>query len=246
MAHPIPLPNDADLTRERGDLVAQADALTVSSQSEYESAARFLVAIKALLAKVAETFDPVVLAAHRAHKAAVEARRKHADPLEAAEWRVKTTMARYLTEQERLRREEAARLEREAREAEARRIAAERREYEEARLKAAEALEEAGMHEEADAVLSEPMPEPDPIPPPPPSPTIARPTAAGIAVRETWSAEVTDLAALVRAIAAGQAPLTLVRASSAALGQWARATKGSVAIPGVRVVSGTGIAARTS
>lgn len=244
--NPIQLPNDAELARERGDLVAQVEALAITCQPEYELAASFLGWIKALLARVGETFDPICQAADRAHKLAVAKRREHAEPLQRAELRVKAMMSRYVDAENRRIRDEAARLEREAREEEARRRAAEREAEEAARLAEAEALAAAGMHAEADAVLDAPMPEPDPIPPPPPPPTIARPTAAGISVRETWSGEVTDLAALVRAIADGRAPLTLVKADPVALGAWARSTKGTVAIPGVRVASGTGIAARAS
>lgn len=46
--------------------------------------------------------------------------------------------------------------------------------------------------------------------------------------------------------AEGTAPLTLLRVDPVSLGSWARATKGTVLIPGVRVSSGTSVAARAS
>ena len=245
-AQPIPLPNDADLARERGDLVAQAEALAITSQLEYELAALFLGDVKALQRRVGETFNPICAATDRAHKLATAKRKEHAEPLERAELRIKATMRHYVQSEERRIREEATRLEREARELEAKCRAEERKAEETARLAEAEALEAAGMGHEALALLSAPMPEPDPIPPPPPHTTIARPTASGISTPVTWHAEVTNLRELVLAIAAGKAPLTLVEASITELRHYARATKGSVAVPGVRFVDKLGISSRAS
>lgn len=247
MAQPIPLQNDTErLSSAVAPWPDRARALVVHDEAGYEGAAVLLREIKGLRGEIEATFGPIIAKAHAVHREACAQRKKHEAPLELAETAIKRTMGAYVLAEERRAHEDQARLDREARELEARRIAEERVAEEAARLVEAEALEAAGMREEADAVLAAPMPEPDPIPAPPPPPTIARPTAAGISVRETWSAEVTDLAALVRAIAEGRAPLTLVQVDRTAIGQWARATKGSVTLPGVRIVSGTGIAARAS
>jgi len=245
-AQPIPLPNDADLARERGDLVAQAEALAITSQPEYERAATVLGSIKAYLAQVGETFDPICQATDRSHKLAVAKRREHLEPGLRAEKIVKDRMGIYVVTEERRAREEAARLEREAREEETRRRAEERQAEETARLAEAEALEAAGMGHEALAVLSAPMPEPDPIPPPPPPTTIARPTASGISTPRTWKAKVVNFKALVSAIAAGNAPLTLVEVADSELRLYARSTKGTVSVPGVEFYEELGISSRAS
>ena len=240
------LPEDAALATARGDLVSQASALVVSSQEQYEGAAAFVLDVKALIARVRATFDPIVAAANQAHKIAVAKRAEHLGPLTTAELTAKGHMGRYEQAEERRIAEERARLEREHREAEALRQADERRIEEETRLREAEALEAAGMGHEALAVLAAPMPEPDPIPPPPPPVPIARPSAAGISSRDLWKAEVTSLAALVRAIAEGKADLALVKEDQAQLNALARMTKGSRQVPGVRFWPENSISGRTT
>jgi len=68
---------------------------------------------------------------------------------------------------------------------------------------------------------------------------VAAPVAkvAGVAMVETWSAEVSDLLTLVKAVAAGKEPLSYLEANTVALNGAARATKGQIQIPGVRMVS---------
>lgn len=71
-------------------------------------------------------------------------------------------------------------------------------------------------------------------------PSVAAPKAAGIAMRETWKAEVIDLPALVTAAAAGIAKgdttmLGFLQADTKALGQVATALKSQARIPGVRI-----------
>ncbi len=68
--------------------------------------------------------------------------------------------------------------------------------------------------------------------PPPPEP----PKAEGVSYRTTWSAEVTDLLALVQAVATGQAPLKVLQPDSTVLNGMARALKDSLALPGVKTV----------
>jgi len=225
----------------------RAHALVVQDQASYEGAAVLLREIKSLRGEIELTFGPITAKARAAWKESLAQRKRHEAPLEIAEGTIKRAMATFIQVEERRVRDEAARLEREAREEDARRRAEERAAEETTRLAEAEALEAAGMGHEALAVLAAPMPEPDPIPPPPPPPpTIARPTASGISTPTTWHAEVTDLRELVLAIAAGKAPLTLVEASATALGQYARATKGSVSVPGVRFFGRVGISSRAS
>lgn len=68
-----------------------------------------------------------------------------------------------------------------------------------------------------------------------PEPPKAPPRAAGTSFGETYKAEVIDLAALVLAVAMGEAPISLIKADETTLGALARATKQEgVVIPGVR------------
>jgi hypothetical protein len=69
------------------------------------------------------------------------------------------------------------------------------------------------------------------------APVIQRetPKVAGLAGRENWKAECTDLMALVKAVAEGKQPLYLVMANDKVLGQQARSLKDQFKAPGVRV-----------
>lgn len=69
--------------------------------------------------------------------------------------------------------------------------------------------------------------------PPAPEP----PKVEGISYQVRWSAEVIDLAALVRAVAAGQAPLKVLKANEVVLNGMASALKEAFVLPGVRAVS---------
>jgi hypothetical protein len=67
--------------------------------------------------------------------------------------------------------------------------------------------------------------------------------AAGTTTRTVWSAEVTDLRALVEAVASELAPLRYLGAVKKELSQTARAEKDDMDIPGVTAVSRTSISA---
>jgi hypothetical protein len=117
-----------------------------------------------------------------------------------------------------------------ARVAEERRVAEEkaRKEAEDAALIAAQALKDAGMDKAAEAVLETPV-------------TIAKveidepQKAEGLSYRDQYSAEVLSLMELVKAVAEGKAPIAYLEPNLTALNSWARSTKGTDAIPGVRV-----------
>lgn len=86
-------------------VVARANALVIRCQSDLESAKETISrVIKALKKEIDETFDPIISKAFSAHKEAVAQKKKHYEPLEAAERQIKQKMGAYLDEQERLRR----------------------------------------------------------------------------------------------------------------------------------------------
>jgi len=60
--------------------------------------------------------------------------------------------------------------------------------------------------------------------------------AAGVSVRETWSAEVTDRDALLRAVLAGTVPGDVIQVNQPMLNRSAAAMKAEMNWPGVRVV----------
>lgn len=207
-------------------LRSQAEILKISDQKDYDYANQIGKQVAIALKKVDEFCDPVIEAAHKTHKAALEQKKKLAAPFEAIASTIKTKMiAYYRAEQERIARERKEAEEKAKKEAE------------EKALAEAQALQDAGMAEAADAILDAPVavervnipeiPKPD-----------------GISYRETWSAEVVDLMTLVKAVAEGKAPIAYLEANTQALNTAARAFKGTVEIPGVRIKKDTILARR--
>ncbi len=117
---------------------------------------------------------------------------------------------------------------------EARRIAEEaaRKAAEDAQIKAAEELQAEGLTNAAEAILDAPVviqkivvEEPE--------------KAEGVYYTDRFSAECVDLMALVKSVAEGKTPICYLKADDVALNGWARATKGSEAIPGVKLIKTT-------
>lgn len=138
-------------------IVDRAKMVKIIDAETYTAAGSLWKAIKDMMKEVADTFDPLIEANHRAHKAALEKKAKFYGPLEAAYRSVKGLMSAYDQEQERIRQAEQRRLEEIARkeEAERRRVELERleaeRKAEEARLmEAAAAAEAAGDKQQAE------------------------------------------------------------------------------------------------
>lgn len=252
---PDTLPAPSRVLVEHGEaLTRQVLALTITSAQGFEDAASMSRSVAAFISRVKEVMDPVVNAAHNAHKVAVAQRDALLRPAEGAKRIIGERMAAYTDEQARLRREaEAAQQrERERLEAEARQAAeVERlRLQEQADRAAAAVAEQLARDGEPDLAglikaPAVPLPAPKPVYLPPLQ-VNAPPAARGMSFPTTWSAEIVDLMALVKAIAAGTQPITLIEANMVALNGLARALKDALAIPGVRAKSTRGAATRTA
>ncbi len=100
--------DETALTPEIEPWAGMAAALEVVDQPSLETAARYLHDIKAIREKIAEACDPVISAAHRAHKAAVQQKKDFEVPLLEAERLIKSKSANYIAAEERKAREAAA------------------------------------------------------------------------------------------------------------------------------------------
>ena len=208
-------------------LVESAKAITITSPESYTSAWDFLKKLKAMQKAWEEHHAPTVTATNTAHKMAVAARDKLLTPFGVAERWVKGLIGTYDREQERLR-------------AEAERAAqlAAQKAQEDAQLAAAVEAEQAGQREEAEAILEAPVVVP---------PVIFRPTTpkvAGGSIRENWKARCTDLKALIKAVAEGRAPSTLLLLNQSALDQLAKAAKQDFQVPGCQAYTESVVSAR--
>jgi hypothetical protein len=200
-------------------LPQKAGLIKVLNQETFKAACEFREGIKAVQKEIDAAFDPIITKAHQAHKEAIGQKKKAEAPLVEAKGIIEPEISRYLTEQERIRKAEEARLAEIARKAE-----------EESRLAEAAVYEAAGDKQAADEIINEPIR----------TQATVLPKAnlnSGINMRETWSAEVTSLKDLVQAIAEGKVPLDAVEANMTVLNAQARTLKNGFNWPGVRAVS---------
>lgn len=199
-------------------IVERAKIVIIRNNSQYLEACELVKTIKALRAEVNATFDPIVAKAYSAHKESVAQKKKHDTPLALAEDMVKTRMAAWLAEQERLRREEELRLQKQAQEEEERR-----------QLENAVILDELGETAEANRLLEETA-KAAPIVLPKFTPKVN-----GISMTARYSAEVTNLMELVQAVASGRAPIQCLEANQVFLNRQAVAMRQALSYPGVRL-----------
>lgn len=123
----------------------EANALQVTDQALLTKANAFLLGIKSLRRQIDEAWDPVIEAAYKSHREALNQKQKFANPLLFAEQIIKKRIATYLALQERIRREgEEAK----------RRAEEERRRLEEEALRKAQEAEERARKAELEAIAS--------------------------------------------------------------------------------------------
>lgn len=235
---------DPKLEQEGLTLRQQVDQLVVTNDETFVVAGEFLKGLRVYTKRVHEVFDPIVDSAHKAHKVAVDQRKSLLKPAEDAERLIKGRVAEYQDQQRRIMEEvarqaeqERLRLEAEAQAAAEAEQARLRKEAEDAVLNAAAVAEERGDTETAERLLQQPIVTPTVVAAPvfvPLAPVVAPPKVEGLSFRGAWKASVTDFKALVRAVASGRVPITLLAVDEVALGQFARATRGAQAVPGVR------------
>lgn len=242
----------AVIERQVPALAAQADALVIVDQGTLSVANQFSIAVKRLRKEIDEAFDPIIEAAHRAHKTAIDKKRKYVEPVDTAERLVKGKIGAYLEEQDRIRREaerrvweaeqekirvqqEALRVAREAEE-KARREAAEaearaaRARNEESRKKAQEEADRIRREAEAkqQRILEEAAAKESKLVEEQRAiaPAAPAPTTKGISTRQDWDFEIMNAAAI---------PREYLIVDEVKVRQIVRAMKGETNIPGIRV-----------
>ena len=189
---------NAELERRVLSLPVRAVEIRVTDQKSLSRATEFILSIKALQKEIDEAFNPIIKAAHEAHRRALEQKKKFEDPLIQAEKIVKPRIAAYIEEQEKKRRE--AELERLFAECEKKRIEEEllqKAQEAEARAKAAGDEEERRASQlEADRILAQAAEQEKKIAPAPVVPEAPR--IQGLAMRENWDFEIVDETAIPR------------------------------------------------
>jgi len=196
--------------------IEQANAIKITTPAIYQLAADFLKTIKAAQREVKETFDPIVDKAYAAHKEAVAQRDKYYKPLVAAEGQVKTKLADWDCEQRRIAEAEQRRLQAEADEKA-------RKEREKLEAQAAKAAEkgktekaEALQQQAAEVVAFAPQVE------------VNVPKVDGISYRTDWDIEITNSL---------EVPREWCVPDEKAIRAFAKATKGTKTLAGIRIFS---------
>lgn len=217
-----------ELQQQSSTTLTEAKAFKIAAAPKYQEAGERLKAIMALKKKIAETFDPHIDRAYKAHKELVAEKKSHETPLLEAEGHIKRAMLGYQQDQERIRREAEAKAQEEARK--------ERERLEARAVKAAAA----GKAEKAEALQQSAAMVVTPIIAP------TTPRVAGISTRITYKATVIDKLELVKAVAAGTVPLNALDCNMPFLNNQARAMRETLAYPGVKVEQETGLASRSA
>lgn len=191
-------------------VVEAANSLTVTDSVQYQDACTFLQQVAVKKKQVDEVFDPIVKAAHSAHKEAVAQKKKFTDPLVSAESVVKGKISTYRAEEDRKAREEEARLN------EARRKQAEEEALAAAILEPDE--------EEQDVIIERAIAQP-------PAPVYVAPkvpVVQGISERKVWKYRIINHSLI---------PREYLIPNEVAIGAVVRSMKENANIPGVEIYS---------
>jgi hypothetical protein len=223
----IARPDASALAAEAAPLVRAASSLKIATKDDHERALESIKVLRGFEKRIIDAFEPTRKNLDGAKKELLALRDGMLRPISSARATIDTTAAAYETEQRRIAEAETKRLMEEARKRE-----------EERQLEQAVEAEEAGDPELADEILREPTPLP-----------VVHVAAAvakvdGMSTQTRWGAEVVDLLALVRYVAANPQWVNLLEANTVALNRLAVAVKGELRIPGVRAVSTTHRVAR--
>jgi len=222
----IAMPDTAPQHAQVAPLVARAQALEVVDGESRAAALELVQRARSLRRQFVEFLGPLRRSTRDAAQAALVLERRLTGPCDEAD-RVAAAKCAAWDEAE-LWRQRAARIE-------AERVA--RAAAEEQLLAEAQHAQDTGDMLAAEEILAQPVEVVvAPVAPPP--------TPDGVSTRRTWRAEVVDLAALVRYVAANPAAISYVEACGPALNALARANRGLAMPPGVRAFEVFGYAAR--
>ncbi|KKM62742.1 hypothetical protein LCGC14_1518630 [marine sediment metagenome] len=208
-----------EIVQKTDSAIEEAEGYQIESPVVYEAAGMFLKGLKAIQKEINETFDPVVKSTNAAHKEAVAAKKKHAEPLKKAESIVKVKMGTYVQAEERKRRDEERRLQVEA-----------RKQEEERRLKEAEMAEAEGDEDAVEEALEEP------VVAPPVVLASSTPKVQGVSYTKVWKYKI---------VKPDEVPDEYKLIDEKKIGQVVRAMKDQTKIPGVQAYSEQSVRSRS-
>lgn len=244
------IPDRVEIDAETSPIVAAAKAIVITDEATHRSALEFGKRLAERKREIEAKFRDPKAAAHKAHKSITALETECLAPVEQAIAETKRKAIAYQTEQERRAAAERKRLEDEARaKAEAERLEAikaaaeSRSRLEDAALAEAAAMRDAGLRDDADALLDAIANEPDraseiaamPIDIAPVVVETNTAKVAGASTSARWVAEVVDLSAFLAYIGPRKQYHELVTVSTGGLNKLATSMRSMLHIPGVRV-----------
>lgn len=184
----------------------QANALEIVTVADYTAADQLCARLKLLDKEVDEAYDEHISAAFKAHRALVAKKNKYAEPIDQARRIIKGKMVVWSDAEEEKRRAEERRLQEIA-----------QKKAEDEAIQAAQDAQKAGNAAEAEAIMSAPI-EAAPVVLPKAAPKIMT------SIRTVWKARIVN---------SNLIPREYLTPDEMKINGVARATKGTVKIPGV-------------
>lgn len=210
----VPSEQVEQVRAEVAPVLDAARAIIVTDRGSYEHAMALGAECASRIKRIEEIFGPARESTHKAWKAVTATVASFVDPLKEAKGTCATKATAWVrTEEARVRAEEAAR-------------------QEEAQRRADAAAQAAGAAPASMAILGTPV-QVAAVPRPVPTSRIVG-SAAGT-IRENWTMRVTDLMALVKAVASGEVDQEVLQANEVVLRKRAKALKTAMKYPGVEV-----------
>lgn len=218
----IESPAPPSIVQELSPVVAAAKAFQVVDQDSHALALERIKTLRNGERSISDYFEPARKSADQAKRDILAARDGLIAPLAEARTIYDRTANAYEVEERRKAQEKERELQEKA-----------RKQEEERKLQEAIRAEQAGDAVTAEAIMQEPVT----VPTVRVAPAVAQ--VEGVSTRTTWSAEVHDLHALVRYVAAHPEWIYLLEASMPNLNRLATSQHEALSIPGVRAVSQT-------
>lgn len=203
-----------EVSKRLAVMTENVNNIVIEDWDDYEDAADTLKQIKAVTALLESIAEKFRKPAYDYYKKVLDQKKKLVKPGENAEKKIKRLMSDFMRQKEEEKRKA---------------IEAARRKAEEEAMKAAEELEEAGMDDAAEAILSG-------------AENVAvevqddKPEVDNVTERSVWSAELVNLRELCAAVAKGEAPEDLVQLNSKEANALARSLKKNMNYPGIKAV----------
>ncbi len=204
----LAMPEAPEIEKNANALLAEANRHQITDESSLAVSAGVRTIIKGLKKQIDDTFDASITSAHQTHKTMVAAKKRHTDPLDAADRIHKSKIEGFYFEQER-----KALAEQQAREAAARAEEEKRRKAEAAALRAE------GDRKAAKPVMAAPLVVNV-------APVAAPPKVAGVTMSKVWKHKIVDKKLI---------PLEFMEPDEVKIGKIVRAMGGETRIPGVEV-----------